>query len=89
MSGQSDKDISFTTGTIKRYLSSSSTWRGEPSNDLGTALEYMLWWRGDQVIEQYPKVLIPPSADEERIGPVCYGDKPLWLSKTHARFLIR
>ena len=89
MSWNSDKGIASDKATIKRCLSASSIWRGKPSNDLGIALWNRLWWAGDRVIEQYPKVLATPSDDEERIGPVCYEGKPLWLSKTHARFLIR
>ncbi len=87
MSWQSDKDMEWASQTIKRSLS--GTWRGEPSEDLGEALRFLLWWRGSRVIEKYAEVLTPPSTDEERVGPVYYEDKPLWLSKKHARFLLK
>jgi hypothetical protein len=87
MPQQSDKDMELATQIIKRSLS--GVWSGEPNENLREAMRYLLWWRGNWVIERYPEVLTTPSADEERVGPVYYEDQPLWLSKKHARFLLK
>lgn len=86
MSWQSDKDIELARQIIRGFLS--GTWRGEPDRDLRMALQYLLWWDGHRVIERYAEALKPAQLNEERVGPVYYEDRPLWLSKEHARFLL-